>query len=385
MKKLIFLFAFFIFNFSNSQNNIKNDELRDWENPENFEKFGFKKVRSFSIKVNKKGKIKKDSLLLSEHNYDKSNSEISGIFHYLVVLSHAGTHLDFYNFKNSHSKDGLLLKKIIAPIKKEKKEKNEIEYKTYLEIYEYDALKRNTKEAKYVEKNTINFIKKDTFSHSKNFTNSRTMDYEYDSKNRIIKEFFSRDSAIDYYKNNNQKEFKISKKYYNFEKKYLDQEWKFADDNLIEYINYTDGKTVHTKKNYYYNLNNQLIKEIDSTGYSSSKPYVNSIVEILYKDNGRIEKKTKFDWFDLKISSNELIKYDLQNRIKSISYESDYIENNDETNYEYLEDSTTITRENKKHKTTFKEVYQFDKRGLLMEKKEYYNEILRELIKYYYE
>lgn len=386
MKKLIFVFFVFIFNFSNGQNKIKNDEFRDWQNPENFEKFGLKKVRSYSIKVNKKGKIKKDSLLLTEHNYDKSNSEIFGIFHYVRIYMHGNkSHLDFYNFKNNYNTDGLLLKKVSNPFIKVKKNKNEIEFNTHFEVYEYDALKRKTKETYYTESNTITIYKKDTSSYYKSIYSPKITEFEYDAKNRIIKQFASQDSATYFYKNYNQKEFKISKSAGYYEPKYLNQEWIYEGDNLTKYINYTYKKEVHTKKYYYYNSNNQLIKEIDSTGFYSAKPHLRLIREFEYRNNEKIESTTNFDWFDLKISSNELIKYDLQNRIKSINQESNYIENNNETIYEYLENSTIITRKNRKHKTTFKEVYQFDKKGLLMEKKEYFNEILTEFIKYYYE
>jgi hypothetical protein len=385
MKKLLILFAFLIFNFSNSQNNLKNDEFRDWENPENFEKFGLKKVSSYSIKINKKGKIKRDSLLLSMHNYDKTNYVIYGIFNYLIMTSHAETYLKFYNFKNTYTKDGLILIKENAPISKEKKNKNKYEFETNTELHQYDSLKRKIKVTSFGETKRISLYNKDTLNYSKSRNYPMIIEYEYDTKNRIIKQFLTRDSSAYYYKFENQKEFKISKVCGYCEPKYLQQEWIYDGDNLTKHINYTYKKEVHTKKHHYYNSNNQLIKEIDSAGFNLTKPYLSSYTESYYSESERIEKKTKYDWFDLKISSNELIKYDLQNRIKSINYESNYIENNDETKYDYLDNSTIISRENKKHQTTFKEVYQFDKRGLLLEKKEYFNDILIELIKYYYE
>lgn len=385
MSKSLILFAFLIFNFSNSQNNLKNDEFRDWENPENFEKFGFKKVSSYSIKTNKKGKIKRDSLLLSEHNYDKSNSEIFGIFHYLHMSMHGGSHLEFYNFKNNYTKDGLLLKKASSVISKVIKNKNEHKFDTNFETFEYDSLKRKIKETSYVELNSIGLIKKDTFSYSKYRSNPKVTEYEYDSKNRIILQFSSRDSTTYYYKRENQKDFKVSKKCNGCETKYLEQEWNYDGNNLTKYINYTYKKEVHTKKFYYYNSSNQLIKQIDSTGYYYTKPYLSSYTEYGYDNNEKKIIKSYFDNGDNEFSKKEIVQYDSKNNINSIKNESNYLENNDETKYDYLDNSTIITRENKKHQTTFKEVYQFDKRGLLLEKKEYFNDILIELIKYYYE
>jgi hypothetical protein len=385
MKKLLFLFVFLIFNFSNSQNNLKNDEFRDWENPENFEKFGLKKVNSYSIKTNKKGKIKRDSLLLSEHNYDKSNSEIFGIFHYLQMSMHGGSHLEFYNFKNNYTKDGLLLKKASSVISKVIKNKNEHKFDTNFETFEYDSLKRKIKETSYVESNSISFYNKDTLSYFKSTYSPQITEYEYDLKNRVTRKFLTRDSTIYYSKFDNQKDFKKSKRCSSCEAKYLDQEWTYDDDKIIKYTNYTYKNAIHTKKFYYYNSSNQLIKQIDSTGYYYTKPYLSSYTEYGYDNNEKKIIKSYFDNGDNEFSKKEIVQYDSKNNINSIKNESNYLENNDETKYDYLDNSTIITRENKKHQTTFKEVYQFDKRGLLLEKKEYFNDILIELIKYYYE
>lgn len=382
MKKTIFFLVLFVVNLSNSQNNIKNEEFTDWENPKSFQKFGLKKVTSYSIKLNKKGKIKKDSLLLSEHNYNNSNSVIYGTFHYFVVTSHVGTHLEFYNFKNNYSKDGLLLKKANTPIKKEKKKKEEIEFNTYLEIYEYDALKRNVKEAKYTVENTINFIKKDTFRHSKNLINSRTTEYEYDSKNRIIKQYSSEDSVTYFHKSNNEKEFKISKVCGYCKPKYLDQEWNFEGDNLIRNVTYTYQKEFHTKTFHYYNTDNQLIKQIDSTGFYYTKPYLSSITEFVYSDKTITEIKTNFDRdsYYKKVTK----KYNLDNQLIYEFLEAETSNYNTERNFEYSNKLKTITTKHP-HNMIQKEIFFYDKRGLLIEKKEYYNEILTELIKYYYE
>ncbi len=382
MKKLLFLFAFLIFNFSNSQNNIKNVEFRDWENPENFEKFGLKKTRSYSIKVNKKGKIKKDSLLLTEHNYDKSNSLIYGMFHYLQISMHGGSHLEFYNFKNNYSKEGLILKKINSPIKKEIRSKDEIEFNINFEIFEYDSLKRKIKETSYVESNNIGLIKKDTFSYSKYRNTPKISEYEYDSKNRVIKQFSSRDSATYYYKRENQKNFETSKDCGNCEPKYLQQEWNYDGDNLTKHINYTYKKEVHTKKYYYYNSNNQLIKEIDSTGFYLTKPYLSSITKFNYSDKTKTEIETNFDRDSY--YKRKTRKYNLDDELFYEFSEAETSNYNLERNIEYSINSKTVTTKNP-HNLIHKETFLYDKRGLLIEKKTYYNAILTELIKYYYE
>lgn len=382
MKKLILLFVVFFINYSNSQNNIKNEDYTDWGNPKSFEKFGLKKVSSYSIKVTKKGKIKKDSLLLLEYNYDKSKSVIYGMFHYFVVVSHAGTHLEFYNFKNNYSKDGLLLKKVNVPIKKEKKKKEEVEFNTNFELFEYDSLKRKTKETTFTERNSIRIYDKDTSSYFKSIYSPKVTEYEYDSKNRIIKQFSSQDSVTYFHKSNDEKEFKISKDCGYCEPKYLQQEWNYDHDNLTTHKIYTYQKEVHSKVFYYYNSNNQLIKEIDSTGFYLARPYLNSITEFTYANNERIEIETNFDEYSY--YKKKTRKFNLENQLIYEFLEAETSNYNTERNFEYS-NNMKIEISKLPNNMIRKEIFLYDKRGLLIERKEYYNEILTELIKYYYE
>ncbi len=381
MKKVASLFTLII-NFSFGQNSIKNEDFTDWEDPKNFEKFELKKVRYYSIKINKKGKIKKDSLLLSEYNYDKMRNEIYGTFHYVVVASHAETHLEFYNFKNNYTQDGLLLQKVNTPVKKEKNTKEEIEFKRNFEIFEYDSLKRKIKETTYEESNTIRLHNKDTTSYFKSINYPKITEFEYDSKNRIIKQFFLSDSTTNFYKNylyknDNQKEFKKTKKCYSCEPKYLDQEWIYENDILKKYINYSYKKEVHTKIYYYYNSFNKLIKQIDSTWFNLKKPIHFSTKNIEYTNENIIETLSNYD-------RNTITKYDLKKNILSehINSHTPFYEREV---YYYYSNEMTIKISKISNEIILKEVFLYDKRGLLIEKKEFYNEIISQLTRYYYE
>lgn len=382
MKKAILLFTLLI-NFSFGQNSVKNEDFTDWEEPKNFEKFNLKKVRSYSIKINKKGKVKKDSLLLSEHNYDKMNNEIYGTFHYIIMASHdGGRYLEFYSFKNNYTQVGLLLQKVNTPIEKEKETKEEVEFNTNFELFEYDSLNRKVKETTYEESNTISLYKKDTTNYFKSIYSPKNTEYEYDSNNRIVKQFSSQDSTTYFIKSDNQKQFKISKDCGYCEPKYLNQEWIYEGYNLKKYISYTYQKAVHSKSYYYYNTNNQLIKQIDSTGYYYTNPHLKSITEFEYTDKYKKETQTNFDR-DL-YYKKETRKYNLENQLIYELLEAETSKYNIERNIEYsnnMKISTTINPHNLIHK----EVFLYDKRGLLIEKKEFYNEIISQLTRYYYE
>ena len=232
------------------------------------------------------------------------------------------------------------------------------------------------KKTYFTESNTIRFYDKDTSTYFKSIYNPKITYYEYDCKSRKIKQFSSQDSATYFYKNYNKKDFGY------YQPKYLDQEWNYDGNNLTKHINYTYKKEVHTKKYFYYNSNNQLIKQIDSTGFNLTKPFLNSITEFLYFDKTKTEIETNFDKYSY--YKRETRKYNLDDELFYEFSEAETSNYNLERNIEYSNNSKTVTTKNP-HNLIHKETLLYDKRGLLIEKKTYYNAILTELIKYYYE
>ena len=194
----IFLYIFFIYSlFSFGQNENLNQIYVDWENPKNFEKFNLKKVTVYSKEIKKNGKIKKDSLLLAKYEYDKSKGIIKGIDHYLVVVIHGGgSSLEFNSFENQYFSDSLIIKKETKEPSKVSKDK--IVNNSFIELYKYDKLNRRIFEKKYSEANEYSLSKKDTTAHYISISYPITEEYEYDSKNRLIKQYITRDSSEHY-------------------------------------------------------------------------------------------------------------------------------------------------------------------------------------------
>lgn len=352
----------------------------DWENPKNFEKFNLKKVTVFSKDVKKNGKIKKDSLLLAKYEFDKNNYIIKGINHHSIIMLHGGeSQLKFYNFKNQYFSDSLIEKKENKEIPKVTKDK--IVNNSFVELYKYDNLKRLISDKKYSEENEYDLSKKDTTAHYRSVSYPKITEYKYDSKNRVIKEYFTRDSSEYHINSYKDKKITSSKSCYYCEEKYLQQEWKYDENKLLEWTTYTHKKEKHTKKNYFYDENKNLVKQIDSTGWYLGKPSLSSIKEIRFDDNIKIEILTKFN--DGSYFKNETRKFD-NNQLVYEFLEAEYPEYNVETTYTYSESSIKKTTNRFKNGITDEE-YFFDKKGLLIEQKTYLNAILIEYKKYYYE
>ena len=113
MKKIILILILIHSLFSFSQNEKMNQIYVDWENPKNFEKFNLKKVTVFSKDVKNNGKIKRDSLLLKQYEYNKEKSTIKGTNHNWLFINHGGgSHRQYYNFENDYSKDNFITKRL---------------------------------------------------------------------------------------------------------------------------------------------------------------------------------------------------------------------------------------------------------------------------------
>ena len=378
-KNLVYLFLIHSL-FSFSQNENLNQIYVDWENPKNFEKFNLKKVTVYSKEIKKNGKIKKDSLLLDKYEYDKRKGIIKGINHYLVVVSHrGGSSLEFYSFENQYFSDSLIVKRETKEIPKVTKDK--IVNNSFIELYKYDKLNRRIFEKKFSEDNEYSLSKKDTIAHYRSISYPITEEYEYDSKNRLKKKYITRDSSEHYINLINYNRISKSKFCSYCNEKYLDQEWKYDKEKLLEWTSFTYQKSKHSKRNYFYDENKNLVKQIDSTRYYLGKPSLSSVKEIKYDDNLKTEIQTKFDENysfkreTRKFENNQLV-YEL--------LEDEYPEYNVETTYIYSGNSIKKTTNRFKNGITIDE-YLFDEKGLLIEQKTYLNSILIEYKKYYYE
>ena len=356
----------------------------DWENPKNFEKFNLKKVTVYSKEIKKNGKIKRDSLLLKQYDYNKEKSTIKGINHNWFYVNHGGgSHREYYNFENEYSKDNLITRKSLFLLSEEKKEKGKIENNSTIEEFEYDAFTKVIKSIVYNKKESVYLFKKDTTHLFISINNPKITEFEYDSKNRKIKQFLTADSTTYYSKFDMKSEFKVSKSCAYCPEKHLKFEWIYNENNLIEEILYASENNMHSKKTYFYDDINRLIKTIDSTNYFSGSPVLYSSITYKYFTNGNKEKTTINYLNSLENKTIEV--YDNFGRIISRSKTIPDFNSNELQFFEYENDKITKTMTTDNSADVSKTILTFNKNGLLVEEKWILNNLLTGIEKYYYE
>lgn len=385
MKKVITIIILINSIFSFGQNENLNQIYVDWENPKNFEKYNVKKVTVYSKEIKKNGKIKRDSLLLAKYEYDKSKGIIKGINHNLVLVSHrGGSSLEFYSFKNQYFLDSLIIKRETKETPKVSKDK--IVNNSFIELYKYDNLNRLIYDKNYSEENEYELSKKDTITHYRSVSYPKIKEYEYDFKNRVIKEYFTRDSSEYHINSYKDKKIKSYKSCSSCEEKYLEQEWKYDENKLLEWTSFTYQKIKHSKRNYFYDEYQNLVKQIDSSGwyFINRKPYLDSTTEIIYNQEGKIITSIENNSKPFPILYNKTIQYFDKNNL--LIKKENHSENQIDT-HEYFYENSILKYETSKYgkDNVIRFEYSYGKKGLLKEVKHYIGDKLVNIERYYYE
>lgn len=274
---LIFLFSIQFY--------CQNNYYVNWENPNNFLKYKLENVSIYNYEVKRNGKLKKDSLLLRKYEYNKAKSIIKGINHSWVFVSHGGgSHYSFYYFKNQFINDTILIKSTTQNFVEKKSKKEGVDILRNINEFKYDSLNRIKSKTIFTETDGFFIYKRDTILTSKYISSPKTIEFEYDSKNRVVREFIKIDSSTSYFRFDETDDFSITKSCNDCHQKQLNKEFKYDEksNNLkqkksnIE-INHNDnGKIIttthkrddlfprfHYKNIDYYNKEDLLIKHED--------------------------------------------------------------------------------------------------------------------------
>ena len=310
--------------------------------------------------------------------------------------------LNINNFKNSNNnlvirfhpaeatlwKDSKSLELIIKKETKEpsKVSKDKIVNNSFIELYKYDKLNRRIFEKKYSEANEYSLSKKDTTAHYISISYPITEEYEYDSKNRLIKQYITRDSSEHYINLINYNSISKSKFCSYCNEKYLDQEWKYDEDKLLEWTSFTYQKSKHSKRNYFYDENKNLVKQIDSTGwyYTKGKPFLDSTTETVYNQEGKIITSIDNNNNPFRKDYTKTIQYFDKNNL--LIKEEKQSENQIDT-HEYFYENSILKYETSKYgkDNVIKFEYSYNEKGLLKEIKHYICDKLVNIERYYYE
>lgn len=378
---------------SNTIFSTGSNDLLDWTYSD-FLKSGIKEIRGYSYKIKKNGKVKKrDSTMLFQKLVDLDSNKVFGINCNLNYQSHGPAFYSWYNFNEYYNDQNQLIKYVSWP----KKITKEREYgsttynvATNITTFEYnqkgDLYKKVYKQEKHYY--SISKYTKDTF-HLHSINRPKIDEYIYNSKKQKIKWYHTVDSTK-----------YLPTKSYNPESdsnavrcsychsKYLNVEWKYDEnDNLIEWVSYTNKGIKHTKRNYLYDNQNRLIKQVDSTGwyFSTIKPYWESTTTYQYTDSIKTETKVNNTEARFGSSTSKIITtYDKNNRVISSCSYFDSQKSCNENSYQIINRYLTQIRTRMSDNHERIEKYIFNDDGLLIEEHHFSENKLIRLIKYYY-
>ncbi|WP_053990938.1 hypothetical protein [Mangrovimonas sp. TPBH4] len=328
-----------------------------------------KKVSSYSIPLKRNGKIKRrDSTLLLTKQVDMDSNTVFGVNSSLVVVTHGDSYLTWNRFKDFYNQKGLILKETSSSLETTlKKEFGFISYDVNEGeiIYEYDNQNNLLrKEFRTINNHySIHKSTKDTF-HLKSIYRPQIYEYVYNLDNNKLKQFITVDSI-----------------------RYLNIEWKYDQEKrLVEWVSYTGEEEIHTKRYYFYDNQNRLKKQVDSTGwYIYKKPSWNSTKTYQYSPNATAETityntETGFGHFYKK----EITVYDSNNNLISECKFTEGTREHSDHSYKWEKGKLIEKTETNLDGQIVVQKFIYNNRNLLAEKSEYQNGKRIELIRYYY-
>jgi len=245
-------------------------------------------------------------------------------------------------------------------------------------------------------------------------------DYEYDSSNKVIKitdkEFYNR-----YFKNKPDTLIEINEYLYNsdghriawihskeratyfkrkkttvidsFDPKWLVAQCKYDYDSLssvTEWIIFNRDSLIVSKKIYFYDDQNRLILQNDSTretqvyGYLRPEHCCERTITYEYTDTGKIETQTRYG-IRGEVYSKVISHYNNDDRVAKLCRYYFSNEACEEYFYFYENDKLTKLITNTVFGYAYTTTYSYNEKGLLTEEQELENDKITKLIRYYYE
>ncbi|WP_147298188.1 hypothetical protein [Flavobacterium aquicola] len=393
---IIILLLITSFVFGQRSNTIFNTGTNEFQkfSRQDFIDKNLKKVSAYSYTINKKGNVKKDSLLLYRQQFDISKNKLFGVNSTTVCQSHEPSFLTWFEFETYYNDSGQIIKEISKPKNIEKKVKyGSTKYNIVTDEtdYEYDKKQREIRKT-YKQINHYYSISKHTKDtlHLHTIERPKIDEYVYNSDNQRIQLFHKVDSTR-YLKTESYNPDKDSNsvKCSYCVSRYLNDEWKYnSAKKITEWIFYTSENLIHTKRNYFYDDQQRLIRQIDSTGwyFKTIKPYWESTTTFQYSDTGKIVTKINNTKERFASSTPKTTSYfDNDDRLIKQCVFSDTTEGC--TQYSFAYEKNKIVKKGIifNDGTISSTEFHYNDKGLLREERTFINNKLTTLIRYYYE
>ena len=157
----------------------------------------------------------------------------------------------------------------------------------------------------------------------------------------------------------------------------LNAKWEYDSlSNLTEEVSFSQNNEIQYKKNYFYDEQNRVVKQIDSN------KYFNITTTYEYTDTGKIETVIPVGNSAMR---GEISYYNNDNKIVKYCHDDTTKENCAEYFYFYENDKLIKTAINNYFRSSYVIMYFYNEKGFLREKQKFKNDKMTELIRYYYE
>ena len=235
--------------------------------------------------------------------------------------------------------------------------------------YEYDSLHR---EIKKTEKEITRYLsKRDTIEGF----DAKIDEYVYNSSNQKIEHYYVFKRETTKYFRTKRKPKTSCKYLHSFHIK-----WKYDSlSNLTEKIYFSENNEFQTKSNYFYDEQNKLIKQIDTS------EYISRIYTYEYTDTGKIVETTHnvtipnmmFKYTSYYNNDDKIVKY---------CHNNVYTSEEDCEEYFYFYDNDKLIKIiEKRNDTIWKTLYSYNEKGLLIEEQKSRDDKITNLTRYFYE
>jgi len=299
----------------------------------------------FRIKKNRK---LKDSTLIYHYWIEKTQNRLYGDYRLEWMTTHGKLKnpYDWQYIDQFYDSYGRLISDTRRP--KEIKPGKEygdtkIDSSLNIQLYDYDQRGNRIRETyQSISKSfSVSKYTNDTFTYESGGTQKYTTIYNHDNKPIERQYFRTRDSL-----------------------RCKNEEWIYNEKGLLTtWISYTTTGEFHTKRYYFYNENDKILKQVDSTGwYINGKPSIQKIIDYEYFDDGTYNVTHQTNLFQEKPD-----KWSITFNSKNLPLKNIDLNDSGYTIYEYLDHGTRKELTfNVNNKRTFERIWEYNDLGLLI-------------------
>ena len=240
------------------------------------------KIEAYTFSIDEKGSLQKDSILLYRQEINPDSLLIFGTTCDIAFTSTGYFYYETDDIKQYHNTDGTIHKLFVSNRKSQHrppspttKVKSEVVF-----FYNVQGLLTKEENTTHTYDYWIHTYKKKTDTTLSSLSSLKTIrEYTYTVTGKPLEKYISKDSTRYVYPENKSPYCDYCyPKYTNVKSEYD------GFGNLIGRQSYTQSGNLYEKRHYYYNTANRINKEVDSTGWAYTTPFLKETILYEYAD-----------------------------------------------------------------------------------------------------